>query len=72
MRRWWDEHPFLVMWAALAVGMVAILLVSSREVALLPLQRFWLVVATVLLAGLCTWIISWEDEALDGESDPPP
>lgn len=58
-------------WFLLALCMVAILLVSSRDVALLPSQRFWLVAATVGLAGLCVWIISWEDDPLDGESDPP-
>ncbi len=71
MRDWWERHPYLVSWFLLAVGMVAILLVSSRNVDLLPLQRFWLIVATIGLAGLCVWIISWEDEPLDGESDPP-
>ncbi len=70
MRDWWNRHPFLTSWLLLAVGMVAILLVSSRNVELLLMQRFWLVVATIGLAGLCVWIISWEDEPLDGESDP--
>ncbi len=71
MREWWARHPLLVSWLLLGAGMVAILLVASRDVSLLPLQRFWLVAATVGLAGLCVWIISWEDEPLDGESDPP-
>lgn len=71
MRSWWNDHPSLLSWLLLAVGMVAILLVSSREVAFEPLQRFWLIVATVGLAGLCVWIISWEDDPLDGESEPP-
>lgn len=71
MRDWWDRHPYLLSWLVLAIGMVAILLVSSRDVPLQTLQRFWLVVATVGLAGLCVWIISWEDDPLDGESDPP-
>lgn len=71
MRDWWNNHPYLASWLLLAAGMVAILLVSSREVDLLPLQRFWLVIATAGLAALCIWIISWEDDPLDGESDPP-
>lgn len=70
MRQWWDDHPYFWSWLLLSVGMVAILLVSSRDVALLPLQRFWLVVATIVLAGLCVWIISW-DNPIDGQSDPP-
>ena len=71
MRQWWDDHPYLLSWFLLSVGMVAILLVSSRDVGLLPLQHFWLVVATVLLAGLCVWIISWDNPIDDGQSDPP-
>lgn len=69
MRDLWENHPYLVSWAILAVGMVAILLVASRDVALELSQRFWLVVATIGLAGLCVWILSWEDEPIDGESD---
>ncbi len=56
------RHPQLTAWVVLAVGMVAILLVSARGVGLLPAQMLALVVATVLLAGLCVWIIGWEDE----------
>lgn len=67
MREWWSQHPYLVGWVVLTAGMVAILLVSSRDVALLPFQRFWLVAATVGLAGLCVWIISWEDDPPDGQ-----
>ena len=71
MRRWWDEHPLLGSWLLLAAGMVAILLVASREVELLASQRAWMVVATILLAALCAWIISWEDEPRDDEADLP-
>ncbi|MCB0078479.1 MAG: hypothetical protein KDD73_13780 [Anaerolineales bacterium] len=70
MRTLWNNHPNLISWLFLAIGMVAILLLSSRHVALLPMQRFWLIVATVVLAGLCVWIISWGDESDDGQSDP--
>lgn len=69
MRDLWEQHPYLVSWAILAVGMVAILLVASRDVALELSQRLWLVVATIGLAGLCVWILSWEDEPIDGESN---
>ena len=70
MRELWERHPYLVTWGVLAVGMVAILLWASWDVPLEPMQRFWLIVATVVLAGLCVWILSWEDEAPDGQSDP--
>lgn len=67
MQRWWDSHPYIVSWLLLSIGMVAILLVASRDVPLEIIQRFWLVVATVLLAALCVWILSWEDDPADGE-----
>jgi len=55
------QHPRIAAWAALAIGMVAILLWSAKDVGLLPTQMLALVVATILLAGLCVWIIGWED-----------
>ncbi|MDQ7030878.1 MAG: hypothetical protein Q9O62_14440 [Ardenticatenia bacterium] len=69
MRNLWERRPYLTSWVILAVGMVAILLWSSRDVPLELAQRFWLIVATVALAGLCVWILSWEDEPPNGESD---
>jgi len=54
-------HPRLVSWVALAIGMVIILLFAVQGVALEPLQLLVLVVTTVILAGLCVWIIGWED-----------
>jgi hypothetical protein len=58
-------HPQIAAWVVLAIGMVAILLWSARDVGLLPGQMFALAVATVLVAGLCVWIIGWEDEETD-------
>jgi len=49
--------------------MVIILLWSAKDVGLLPTQLIALVVATILLAGLCVWIIGWEDDA-DAEDKP--
>ena len=57
-----SRHPQLTAWAALALGMVIILLWSAKDVGLLPGQWATLIVATILLAGLCVWIISWEGE----------
>lgn len=62
------QHPRLAAWAALAVGMVIILLWSAKDVGLLPTQLIALVVATILLAGLCVWIIGWEDNEEEKES----
>jgi hypothetical protein len=55
-------HPRLAAWIGLAVGMVVILLWSAKDVGLLPTQLAALVVATILLAGLCVWIIGWESD----------
>ena len=55
-----NQHPNLSAWIALAVGMVIMLLIAVRHVGLLPGQILALSVVTVLLAGLCVWIISLE------------
>ncbi len=54
------RHPRLVSWFVLALGMVIMLLWSAKDVGLLPGQMVALVIATILLAGLCVWIIGWE------------
>ncbi len=61
LKKFAGQHPRITAWAALAVGMVVILLWSAKDVGLLPTQMIALVVATILLAGLCVWIIGWED-----------
>ncbi|MGC9521182.1 MAG: hypothetical protein ACP5HG_04795 [Anaerolineae bacterium] len=57
-----NEHPQWTSWIVLAVGMVAILVWSARDVGLLPGQWAALIIATILVAGLAVWIIGWEDE----------
>lgn len=59
--QWAIRHPRLSAWVVLALGMVAILVYEARDVGLLATQWVALIVATVLVAGLCVWIISWED-----------
>ena len=61
MRRLWNEHPNLLSWAALAAGMVVIVVLAARNVGFQPGQWAAIIIATVALAGLCVWIISWED-----------
>ena len=56
--------------AMLAVGMVAILVWSARDVGLLAHQWAALIAATIGLAGLCVWIIGWEDEDEETEAEP--
>jgi hypothetical protein len=60
VKRFWTEHPVLSNWAILAIGMVIILYFSARHVGFLPQQWAALVGATIVLAGLCAWIINWE------------
>jgi hypothetical protein len=40
--------------------MVPMLLWAAKDVGLLPGQLAALVVSTIVLAGLCAWIIGWE------------
>jgi hypothetical protein len=65
LKNFTGQHPRLTAWVALAIGMVIILLWSAKDVGLLPSQLAALVVATILLAGLCVWIIGWEDNDQD-------
>jgi len=62
LKRFISQHPRLTAWLVLAIGMVVILVWSARDVGLLPGQWAALIVATIGLAGLCIWIIGWEDE----------
>ena len=55
-----EKHPRLAAWIALAIGMVIILIIAARDVGLLWNQWLFLILATIGLAGLCVWIISWE------------
>lgn len=61
VREFYRKHPNLTMWAVLAIGMVVILAIAARSVGFTAPQWAALIVATVGLAGLCVWIISWED-----------
>ena len=63
MRNWkemFEARPRLWSWVILAAGMVILLLLASRDVPLELSQRAALVIATIVLAGLCVWIIDLE------------
>ena len=62
LRTFAGRHPRITAWVALAIGMVLILLWAAKDVGLLPTQLLALTVATIVLAGLCVWIIGWEDD----------
>ena len=63
------RHPRLTAWVVLAIGMVAILIWSARDVGLLAHQWAALIAATIGLAGLCVWIIGWEDDPEEAETE---
>ncbi len=56
-----ENRPRLAAWIVLSLGIVILLLVEARDVGLLVGQWLALIVASVLVAGLCIWIVSWED-----------
>ncbi len=66
IKDWVLRHSSLAAWIVLAVGMNAILLYEARDVGLLPMQWFWLILITTLVAGACIWIINWGD----GDDEP--
>jgi hypothetical protein len=61
IKSWIKLHPKMTAWLALAIGMVIMVVWSAKDVGLLPGQMLALIVATIGLAGLCVWIIGWED-----------
>ncbi len=56
------NHPQIVAWIVLAIGMVIILVWSAKDVGFTAGQWTALVVTTILLAGACVWIIGWGDD----------
>ena len=62
---WAKTHPRLAAWLVLALGMDLMVAYEARSVGLLPGQWVALLVATTLVAGLCVWIIGWEDDDED-------
>lgn len=60
--KWAMRHPRVAAWIVLSVGMIVMLAVVASDVGLAISQWIALITACVLVAGLCIWIISWEDE----------
>ena len=69
LKNWISRHPQLTAWIVLAIGMVIILVWSAKDVGLEPPQWTALIVATILLAGLCVWIIGWDGEEEEESSE---
>ncbi len=70
IKQWIIRHSGLTAWIVLALGMNAILIFEARDVGLLPMQWFWLILITTLVAGLCIWIVTWGDN--DDPTSPEP
>jgi len=68
LKKFAGNHPQLVSWIVLAIGMVIILVWSAWDVGFTSTQWTAIVITTILLAGACVWIIGWEDE--EDESQP--
>jgi hypothetical protein len=56
-----ETRPRLAAWIVLSLGIVVLLLIEARDVGLLVGQWAALIIASILVAGLCIWIVSWED-----------
>ncbi|MDZ4769488.1 MAG: hypothetical protein SGJ24_10190 [Chloroflexota bacterium] len=67
--RWVIKHPRVSAWVFLSVGMIVLLVIEARDVGLLTGQWLALMVACVLVAGICIWIVSWEDIDEEAVSD---
>ncbi|MFO7540738.1 MAG: hypothetical protein R6X32_22085 [Chloroflexota bacterium] len=63
-----QAHPNLSAWLVLATGMVVLLVMEARSLGLAASQWFWLIFITILVAGLCIWIISWGDDEDEEET----
>jgi uncharacterized membrane protein YuzA (DUF378 family) len=70
LKRFVIQHPRLTAWFVLAVGFVIILVVSAWQVGFSASQWVALIVTVIGLAGLCVWIIGWEDEEDEVEEQP--
>lgn len=59
--RWALIHPRIAAWIVLSLGMVILLVIEARDVGLTAGNWIALIVATVLVAGLCILIVASED-----------
>jgi K+ transporter len=57
-----EAWPRVTAWIILSLGCTGLLIYEARDVGLTAGNWIALIVATVAVAGLCIWIVSWEDE----------
>lgn len=60
--KWSLIHPRIAAWVVLSAGMIILLAIEARDVGLEIGNWIALIVMTILVAGACIWIVSWEDE----------
>jgi hypothetical protein len=66
-----DHYPRLSAWVVLSAGVLGLLFYEARDVGLTTRNWIALGVASIVVSGLCIWIVSWEDEeALEAETTP--
>lgn len=67
-----DRYPRISAWIVLSVGVVGLLVYEAQDVGLTTRNWIALIVASVVVSGLCIWIVSWEDEeVMMGEDEQP-
>jgi hypothetical protein len=66
---WYARRPFLSLWAFLSACMVAMAILFGWGAGLTLRQHLVVVIATVILALLCTWIICLERDPSDAPDD---
>ncbi len=59
--KWASTHPRIAAWGVLSAGMIILLVIEARNIGLSVGNWLALIVMTVLVAGACIWIVSWED-----------
>ena len=65
-----ETWPRLTAWIVLSLGTTLLLVYEARDVGLTAGNWIALIVATILVAGLCIWIVSWDDEEQDATAAP--
>lgn len=67
-----DTYPRISAWVVLSVGMLGLLYYEAQDVGLTTRNWIALTIASLFVAGLSIWIVSWEDEELEAEAQEKP
>lgn len=57
-----DTYPRLSAWVVLSAGIIALLVYEARDVGLSTGNWIALIVASIIVAGLCIWIVGEDDD----------